>query len=422
MAFENVFRGIDWDAQNRGARQDQALLMRSIGQGMAAYERGQERDMRQRQMDMRQQQLDYQMSQTKPTDYEQVAMDALAKQQMGVPLTPQDKAAISVMQQTTAPSTYIDPVSMQQVTRPSPWANVGIGGGAMQQPQQAAPMMRGQGSIPEVGAGRIPPVPAGAVGGLPMDMAGQPPLAPTIGDTFKPEYQRTELPPMLQNTPRGQLEQYQEDKTISKEDRAFQREKQKMQLQADFDEKKAQKKLQELKKAGRPAMLAEHAIMSDDIVQSLDILNSSKGVLPKTGTIGSILDFFPETEAGRLATKLESVKNLVGFGKLGQMRQNSPTGSSGLGSLSESEMEGLQKTSGNIEIKQRPDDLDYNLKRLFNQQQDTIHGTPEHIAKIGKEKGLPKSEIDSLSFRYDLRSTEQKRRARYEDLMKRAGR
>lgn len=157
-----------------------------------------------------------------------------------------------------------------------------------------------------------------------------------------------------------------------------------------------------VKAANLPTKLAENEILGQDIQRALDVLEDNSNYLPETGTIGSLLSYFSETSAGQLESYLKSVRNLVGFGKLGQMRENSPTGSSGLGALSENEMTGLQATSGNLEINQRSEDLSFNLKRLYNQQMDLVHGTPQHIANVAAEKNLPQELVDQLSFRYDL--------------------
>lgn len=170
MAFENVFRGIDFQAPNRAAREDTRMLMQGIGQGIAAYERGQERDIRRRQQEIEVEKLKRaeQAAAAKAAgNYEQVAMDELARINSGLPPTPEGQAAIKVMQQTTAAKTYFDPQSGHMVTQPSPWGglSVGLGGvmptttGGIVPDAPAAPLpMVGMGRTPDFNPQAVPPI------------------------------------------------------------------------------------------------------------------------------------------------------------------------------------------------------------------------------------------------------------------------
>lgn len=69
------------------------------------------------------------------------------------------------------------------------------------------------------------------------------------------------------------------------------------------------------------------------------------------------------TKSGQLANALATIKANVGFDKLAEMRQNSPTGGA-LGNVSEKEIAFLQSVQGSLEQAQTAEDLAFNLKRL----------------------------------------------------------
>jgi len=66
---------------------------------------------------------------------------------------------------------------------------------------------------------------------------------------------------------------------------------------------------------------------------------------------GALLDFLPESDAGKLNAYLTTVKSNIGFDKLQDMRNNSPTGGA-LGQVSNFENELLQATLGALDPKQ----------------------------------------------------------------------
>lgn len=77
---------------------------------------------------------------------------------------------------------------------------------------------------------------------------------------------------------------------------------------------------------------------------------------------GSFLSGLPETEARALDNLLTTIRANIGFDKLQEMRNNSPTGGA-LGSVSEMENKLLQATQGALDPKQR-DQLVTNLKTI----------------------------------------------------------
>jgi hypothetical protein len=93
--------------------------------------------------------------------------------------------------------------------------------------------------------------------------------------------------------------------------------------------------------------------------------------LVKDGTTGAFAAakdiplFGPSTDSGRLAQVLKTIKANIGFDELQQMRENSPTGGA-LGQVAVQEIDFLQSVLGSLEQAQRPEDLNFVLRRLDN--------------------------------------------------------
>lgn len=161
MAFENVFRGIDYGMQGRAQEAEANRLQQAIGRGIAQAESAKDRELRSRQLDVRAEaeRARLEAAQAKAAgNYKQVAMDELYRIQQGGQQTPEGQAAIQVMSQTSSPRTYIDQMTQQVVTQPSPWA------GLVQQDQRPPQQMGGivpqsQPSQPPLGAMAMQPPP-----------------------------------------------------------------------------------------------------------------------------------------------------------------------------------------------------------------------------------------------------------------------
>lgn len=111
----------------------------------------------------------------------------------------------------------------------------------------------------------------------------------------------------------------------------------------------------------------QHGIVLEDIDRALQLVED--GFL--TTGLGSVVwSKVPSTEAYNLARLLETVKANLGFDKLQQMRDASPTGGA-LGQVSEMENKLLQATSGNLDQAQSAEQLKHNLVRI----RDIIRGS-----------------------------------------------
>lgn len=132
-------------------------------------------------------------------------------------------------------------------------------------------------------------------------------------------------------------------------------------------------------------------IVLDDIDRALDTVENDPFFT--TGfTGGQVLANLGGTKAKNLQQKLLTIKANIGFDRLQEMRQSSPTGGA-LGPVSDTENALLQATLGSVEQSQSADELKYNLKRLKDLYQDIVHGPGNRPSS--KKQNLPS--IDEIS-------------------------
>lgn len=100
------------------------------------------------------------------------------------------------------------------------------------------------------------------------------------------------------------------------------------------------------------------AVVAQDIDRAVDLAGAWT-----TGFVGAKLEGLEGTPAHDLKMVLQSIKANIGFDKLQQMRDNSPTGGA-LGQVTELELGLLQSVYGALEQSQTKEQFVYNLKRL----------------------------------------------------------
>ena len=107
--------------------------------------------------------------------------------------------------------------------------------------------------------------------------------------------------------------------------------------------------------------------------------------LPNTG-LGSYLSWVPATNARDLAATLETIKASIGFKRLQEMRDASPTGGA-LGQVSEKENALLQAALGSLEQSQSEAQFMANMDRIESTYLDIVHG--EGNWRKGADGGVP---------------------------------
>lgn len=99
-----------------------------------------------------------------------------------------------------------------------------------------------------------------------------------------------------------------------------------------------------------------------------------------TGLPGAALERIPGTPAYDMSKILDSVKANIGFDKLQDMRDNSPTGGA-LGQVSEWELQLLQSVLGSLEQAQTREQFIYNLNRIKEIKQEGARRRREAFAQ-----------------------------------------
>lgn len=99
------------------------------------------------------------------------------------------------------------------------------------------------------------------------------------------------------------------------------------------------------------------------------IIAKAREVIPKigtdtTGVIGVVQAKIPGTDAYNVAQTIETIKSNIGFDKLQNMRDNSPTGGA-LGQVAIQELEALQKSIASLDMGQSPEQLRRNLGEVI---------------------------------------------------------
>lgn len=107
-------------------------------------------------------------------------------------------------------------------------------------------------------------------------------------------------------------------------------------------------------------------IVLEDIGRLRSKIENAPWYSPVTG-VGSLLSGIPGTDAFDAQALQQTIAANIGFDRLQQMREASPTGGA-LGAVSERELSTLQAVLGNIELSQSEEQLLENLDRL-----DTIY-------------------------------------------------
>lgn len=171
------------------------------------------------------------------------------------------------------------------------------------------------------------------------------------------------------------------------------------QQKAELKAAEEQAKLEKQRAAQAQANRIYQEVGVQDIDAALRILQDTPSA---AGTLAAGGALIKESPAGRLNSLLKPISGGVGFERLNKMRQSSPTGASGLGSLSKPEMDLLLASLGELQVTTDPNLLSRNLMRYRNTLMDTIHGTPEHIRGLVAAGEISQDLGARLAQRYDL--------------------
>lgn len=114
------------------------------------------------------------------------------------------------------------------------------------------------------------------------------------------------------------------------------------------------------KEAAKQAAMAHAGKVLGDVAQADKLLSG-----PTTGLIGKLSSVVPDTTAYDLNLLLTTIKANLGFDRLQQMRDASPTGGA-LGQVAVKELDALQSSIASLDIGQKKDTLKENLMKIEN--------------------------------------------------------
>jgi hypothetical protein len=120
----------------------------------------------------------------------------------------------------------------------------------------------------------------------------------------------------------------------------------------------------------------------DNVMSSIGNAKKQIGTFT-AGAIGSPLSLLPGTPAKDLAANLETIKANLGFDRLQQMRDASPTGGA-LGQVAVQELVALQSTVASLDIQQSPAQLRKNLAKIeghYKKWRETVKKASEKGAE-----------------------------------------
>jgi hypothetical protein len=278
MAFENVFGNIDFQANNKMRMDQNSQFNQLLGQAIAAEQQAQEMEIKRRQMEMKENEF----------NLGKAAENAAIKLELGMDLTPQERAALNVKSKISPPAVYTDQFG-NQVVRPSGWANYGGRPAGMGTPFNPDPtqqlnydaqldqMMPPQSPSPDGArlsiedlqgfSGQIPPLDAMELeGGLPVPYQGQ-------RDVVSDDYQQPEFKAggMIANTPKGEImeQEFKKDVNLAQA---------KADIQFRKEQMKSEKGKQKVTKTIKQSMQALEEI-NDKLKAKQAIINNDQGIL-----------------------------------------------------------------------------------------------------------------------------------------------
>lgn len=155
-------------------------------------------------------------------------------------------------------------------------------------------------------------------------------------------------------------------------DRAFKEEMIRLQASlrqsnTDLQRTLIQQKIDDLKekatdRADKKIAAAESAVgAADRIIGKVD--EALPLVSNLTAGLGAVTSFIPGTSGANLRSTIETIKANLGFDRLQQMRDASPTGGA-LGQVAVKELEALQSSVSSLDLNQSPDRIRNNLEQV----------------------------------------------------------
>lgn len=397
MAFENLFGGIDFQAGNKMKSQQNAQLNAMLGQAIAAEQQEQDRELKRRQLEMKAN--EFKLGKT--------AENAAMKLEMGMELTPQERAALNVKVKTSGPSVYTDQFG-NQVVRPSGWSQYGapqappemmgtpfnpdpahdprlnrqIDAMAGQPAPMPAPETRLTVDMLQGMGGQVPPIDASQLSTVPyqgqrdvvsdegmldqvVQSAAMPNVMQELGQRAGGRYMQSPVGAVDAGKAFTALQEYAGknnldlNKFSEQEKIKLENQLRKQKIETDFA--KESKKPQEVLAIESAFQEAENMNATiKDIYESADYLT--------TGFIGQQTAGIGGTPAHNLAANLKQIEADAGLSKLIEVKERGGT----FGALQEKELELLVNSRAALIQSQDPKQFKSNLIKYQNQRNKTM--------------------------------------------------
>lgn len=154
-------------------------------------------------------------------------------------------------------------------------------------------------------------------------------------------------------------------------------------------------------KAGKAADIQAQTadIVTTDVQRALENIKSSP--MTTTGIGGAIMQNIPGTTAFNTRELASTIKANTSFDKLQAMRESSPTGGA-LGPVSDVENKKLEDAVGALSLAQSREQIEYNLKRVYNTYMDIIHGEGKGPQRYNLDQPAGPSGGSQLKSKYGL--------------------
>jgi hypothetical protein len=140
-----------------------------------------------------------------------------------------------------------------------------------------------------------------------------------------------------------------------------------------------------------------------DLQRALNIVQKNPAATGRTAAAMLMAPSVIRAETDVQAAKafVESALSNIGLDTLQRMRENSPTGGA-LGQVPIQQQQRLEQVLGSLDLTQRKEVVEDNVKRVINIYMDIIHGTPQAINKRFEDGAITKDQRDTYSFRHRL--------------------
>jgi hypothetical protein len=161
------------------------------------------------------------------------------------------------------------------------------------------------------------------------------------------------------------------------------------------DAEKARKRKEQQARAGGTVV--------QDLQRALNIVQTNPSATGRTAAATALLPDVAraETDYQSALGFVESALSNVGLDTLQQMRENSPTGGA-LGQVPIQQQKRLEQVLGSLDLTQRKEVVEDNIKRVINIYMDIIHGSKDQVEDAFNRGEITEQQKKVFGFRHDL--------------------